>query len=102
MLRFKSRRPKRAAQRHVDHSRVDVDSLTRLTTTMWEARVTYTHGLSEWAETVRFTVLSWGESTLTILVTDHDFPGDRERRVLVPDHVDMEQFVLDYLIAGRW
>jgi len=102
-MRLLTRRPKRAAQAHVDHALVEVTKLLRVTTTMWSAHVTYTHGLSTWSERVHFSILASSESTLTVIViTDGDFPRDRERRVTVPDTVDVEQFVLDYLIAGRW
>jgi hypothetical protein len=98
-----TRRPKRAAQRHTEHSHVDVTSLTRLTLTEWEAAVTYSHALSSWEERVRFVVLPEPTaSMLTVTITDSDFPSDRVRRVAIPRTADMVQFILDYLIAGRW
>lgn len=99
----RTRKPKRAAQRHEERSHTDVTSLVRLGLTMWEADVTYSHGLSCWDERVRFVVQPPAvESMLTVLITDSDFPTDRARRVVVPRTTDMPQFILDYLIAGRW
>lgn len=102
MFRRLNKRPKRAAERHVPHSYVDVTRLIRVEPTVWDVDVMYVHGLSQWGETVRFSITEYDASTLTIVVTDNDFPGDRERRVTVPGSIDVEQFVRDFLIAGRW
>lgn len=99
----RTRKPKRAAQRHIERSHTDVTSLVRLGLTLWEADVTYSHGLSTWDERVRFSVQPPAvESMLTVVITDGDYPEDRVRRVAIPRTADMAQFILDYLIAGRW
>lgn len=102
MRRLNTRRPKRAAQRHHDRAMTEVTRLVRLSPSMWSATVTYSHGLSEWSERVRFVVESATESALTVVITDGDFPKDRARRVHLDAHVDFAQFIHDYLIAGRW
>lgn len=99
----RTRKPKRAAQRHEPRSHVDVTRLVRLGLTLWEADVTYSHALSSWEERVRFTVEPpAADSMLTVVISDGDYPQDRLRRVVIPRTADMPQFILDYLIAGRW
>lgn len=99
----RTRKPKRAAQRHEARSHVDVTKLVRRNLTTWDAEVTYSHALSSWEEKVTFEVNPPAmDGLLVVCITDSDFPSDRKRTVAVPRTADMPQFILDYLIAGRW
>jgi hypothetical protein len=101
MFRRINKRPKRAAQRHANHSYVDVTRIIACPLG-YRADVVYAYGLAQWEESVTFEVVSWSDSTLTVCVTDSDYPMDRARLVSVREGADMVQFIHDYLIAGRW
>lgn len=101
MFRRLNKAPKRAAQRHLDHSYVDVTRIIACELG-YRAEVTYSHGLTQWQESVTFEVAGRSDSMLTVLVTDSDFPHDRARLVSLKEGIDMMQFIRDYLIAGRW
>lgn len=97
------KRAKTFGQRRVARSLIEVQSITRLQPFIWAAEVEYTYGRSSWTERVQFSVLLNTQQPI-IHVSDPDHPEDGKRTVTVTSdgRPDMTQFILDYLIAGRW
>jgi hypothetical protein len=96
-----TRRPKRAAQNHAEHSLIEVTSIIRQRPFTWVADVEYTYGRTSWNERLQF-VLNVTREGRFVTVSDADFPHDRRRVLVIDGSRDMPQLILDFVIAGRW
>lgn len=97
-----TKRPKRAAQRGVNHSHVSVVSIIRKSPFVWTADVEYTYGRRSWPESVTFSTQRTREGKRAVTITDSDFPDDRAQHVVIEATVDMPTFITSFIICGRW
>lgn len=102
MSKRTDRRARTFGQRRVARSLIEVREIIRVQPFIWRAEVEYTYGRTSWTERVQFSVVL-AEQPI-IHVSDPDNPGDGKRTVMLTGdgRPDMTQFILDYLIAGRW
>ena len=102
MSTITSRRITRTHDAHGPRSRVNIERIVRTRPSRWVATVEYVRGTAVWQERVTFSRTLTLSGTMTVSITDADYPADRETRLFFDAKRDMAQLIRDYLIAGRW
>lgn len=68
----------------------------------YEVTVSHHHGSAVWRERVLFNVGTYDAGRNIVIVSDMDYPDDRNLTLILNHEVDMPTFITNFIISGRW